>query len=518
MNPAPAAGPAAPGRFGPRDRVSFLAEQRRRRRQTWRLSLACAAAVLVTGLPLSAVLTPIAYAAVLGAMRLAGVLAAMPPAAREALRRQATLVPRLLDALGGSAHVPVPQAIAGALIVVAPGALLALLLWAALRGLLTREGAGAALLALGARPPRDGELDERQVADVAEEMAIAAGLPPPRVLVLDVPGANAAALGASPADAAIVVTRGLLAALDRAEKEAVVGHLIGSIGNGDLRVAVTVTSAFHSMALALVALEAVAGLSATAWRELFRTVRWALLRRDDAGAAEAVSEMLSREIGREPTDGLAAVLDASRAGEPRTALARAVRRFPPLKALLFPLYLPYLLLLFLRMEIFMLRAVVAGPLVMLVWRTRRYLADATAVQLTRDPEALARGLERLAAADTRVPRSQWASHLFVVGPSGREESGDGAPAEFGGLLSPHPSVRRRLRRLAAMGWSGAATQAPARPRLGGGGKAVLVVLGLLAAIVAALMAVALGLVFLLAGGAALLFAGAAIALLARFML
>ena len=522
MSAPPDGGQASPGRFGPTDRVSFFAEQRRRRRETWRLSALCTVVVVVTGLPLSVVLTPAAYAVVLGIVRVTGLLATMPPAGRELLRRHAGLVPRLLDALGGNTHVPLSQAIVGGLIVVAPGVVVSLVLWLGLRALFARAGAGGVLLTLGARPPRAEDLEERQLVHLAEEMAIAGGVPPPRVLILDVPASNAAALGSSPQAGAIVVTRGMLDTLDRAEKEAIVGHLIGSIGNGDLRVAVTITSTFHSMALALTALEAVVGLSGTAWKELLGTLRWALGRRTDAAAAEAVSEMLSREIGKESDDGISGMLSGSEGGEPRGALARAAGRFPPLKVLLFPLYLPYLVILFLRMEIFLLRALVAGPLVMLVWRARRYLADAMAVQLTRDPDSLARALERLANTETTVPRGGWAAHLFVVGPGRHrrpgKESEDTVAGELGGFVGSHPPMARRLKRLAAMGSHVAGEAIPARPRFGTGGGIALLVMGPLLLLAAMLMLTALGLAFVLAGGASLLFAGVAMALIAHFML
>jgi Zn-dependent protease with chaperone function len=508
---------ADPGRFGPPDRVSFLAEQKRRRRETWRLSALCAAAVLVTGLPLSVVLTPAAYAALLGALRVAG----LPAAARAALQRYATLVPRLFDALGGHAGVPLAQAIGGGLIVVAPGVIASLVLWLALRSLFVRAGTGGVLLTLRAREVRHEDPEEHQLANLVEEMAIAGGVPPPRVLILDTPAANAGVLGSSPRDAAVVATRGMLDTLDRSAKEAVVGHLVGSIGNGDLRIAVTITSTFHSMAFVLTALEAFIGWSGTAWKELGETLRWALSQRGDAAATEAVSEMLAREIGRTSEDGIAAVISDSPGGEARTALARAARRFPPLKVLLLPLYLPYLVVLFLRMEIFMLRAFVVGPLVMLVWRTRRYLADAMAVQLTRDPDGLARALERLATMDTTVPNSQWASHLFVVSSMPRrsqETGGDSDSAELGGVVGSHPPLARRLKRLAAMGSDLAAGGVRAPRRLGAGGLVALLVVGPLVVLAGALMLAALAMAFALAGGASLMFAGVAMALIARFLL
>src|SRR5437588_502785 len=72
-------------------------------------------------------------------------------------------------------------------------------------------------LTLGASEPRAGDLEERQLQNIIEEMAIAAGLRPPRVVLLDGDGANAALVGASDADATIVVSRGLLDTFTREE-------------------------------------------------------------------------------------------------------------------------------------------------------------------------------------------------------------------------------------------------------------------------------------------------------------
>src|SRR5262249_33105728 len=55
------------------------------------------------------------------------------------------------------------------------------------------------------------------------------------------------------------------------------------------------------------------------------------------------------------------------------------------------------------------------PRMALAGRSRRYLADASAVQLTRDPDGLAGALLTLAERGSLVPGGQWASHLFIVG-------------------------------------------------------------------------------------------------------
>jgi hypothetical protein len=56
-----------------------------------------------------------------------------------------------------------------------------------------------------------------------------------------------------------------------------------------------------------------------------------------------------------------------------------------------------------------------SPILAALWRRRRLLADATAVELTRDPTALARAFEYLEERATIVPSELW-THLFVVGP------------------------------------------------------------------------------------------------------
>lgn len=64
----------------------------------------------------------------------------------------------------------------------------------------------------------------------------------------------------------------------------------------------------------------------------------------------------------------------------------------------------------------LLTSFVLEPFIALLWRTRRYLADATAVQLTRNPDGLASGLNSLVERGGLIPGGQWAAPLFVVGP------------------------------------------------------------------------------------------------------
>ncbi len=77
--------------------------------------------------------------------------------------------------------------------------------------------------------------DEPRLCNVVEEMAIAAGQPPPRVFVIDTDALNAFATGVRTNKAAVAVTRGLKDTLTREELQAVVAHEMGHIANLDTR-------------------------------------------------------------------------------------------------------------------------------------------------------------------------------------------------------------------------------------------------------------------------------------------
>ena len=95
--------------------------------------------------------------------------------------------------------------------------------------LLRHGGVGGTLASLSAREPDPSDLKELQLADVVQEMAIAAGLPPPRLMLLDSAGANAAAIGTSAAGARIVISRQLIDDLDRDQLQALMAHMVGSM-------------------------------------------------------------------------------------------------------------------------------------------------------------------------------------------------------------------------------------------------------------------------------------------------
>ena len=130
--------------------------------------------------------------------------------------------------------------------VAVPALIAACLVWIVLRRISLR-GEGSDLIArLRARPPNLHDREERQLANIVAEMAIAAGLPAPALLLIDLPDINAAAVGGSRGQASVLVTRGLLDQLDRDETSGVVAHLIASIGAGDIRLTHGILAVFQT--------------------------------------------------------------------------------------------------------------------------------------------------------------------------------------------------------------------------------------------------------------------------------
>jgi heat shock protein HtpX len=87
-----------------------------------------------------------------------------------------------------------------------------------------------------------GNEAERQLVNVVEEMAIAAGLPRPRIWIIPDDDPNAFATGHDPKDAHIAVTRGLLTLCNRDELQAVIGHELGHVKNLDVRLMTTLAA------------------------------------------------------------------------------------------------------------------------------------------------------------------------------------------------------------------------------------------------------------------------------------
>jgi Zn-dependent protease with chaperone function len=400
---------------GPRDRESFFEAQRRNRRATWRLTAVSALAVVVMGIPLALTITPLLYAA---ALIIADIISIWLPLPASLWQRADQLAHYGLQAIiwatqgGKSAN---PQALLlGAAVLLLPGAVLSVGLWLGVNALFRRAGVGGALLALKAREPNPAELKELRLADVVQEMAIAAGLPAPRIMLIDAPAPNAAAIGTSPRDARIVVTRGLLEQLNRDELEGALAHLVASIGNGDLRIAFRVTSVFETFGLLLALLNSPFGSESR--RTLWRIVRYGLAGKkgDEASAEEAaaVAALLSRSADLE-TDDIDRVFDRASS---KKSIFRSIGLF-----LLFPIFLTNIAI---KLSLWFFSFSLLVPSLALLWRKRKYLADASAVQLTRNPDGLAEALRKLNSARGPIPGGDWAAHLFLVHPAGNDRMDD----------------------------------------------------------------------------------------------
>ena len=100
------------------------------------------------------------------------------------------------------------------------------------------SGGGAVAAQMGGTlvPANVQDRLRRRLRNVVEEMAIASGVPVPEIYVLEEEsGINAFAAGYTPSDAAVAVTRGTLELLDRDELQGVVAHEFSHILNGDMR-------------------------------------------------------------------------------------------------------------------------------------------------------------------------------------------------------------------------------------------------------------------------------------------
>ena len=443
----PALDASAPARVpGPVDRVHFLDEQRRYRRATRRFTVLAALAVVITGIPACIIVTPLLFTVAMTIGHIVNAISPISPETLEALRgfgQSLSVAADTLEASLDASAVPSADALARIALVIGvlvlPGALALFLLWIGIRRVLGRVAVGHVLEAAGGRPPNERDLEERQLRNVVDEMAVAAGVTPPRLLIIDTEAMNAAAMGTEIDDATVFVTRGLLDKLDRDETQAVIGHVIGSVGNGDLRIASIIFSIYQTWGALTLLMQAPFGRDArrAVWRGL-RTAFRGRTRAVDRWEAEFVSETFLRgAVDFEDSD------IARRMNQPAPD-GFAGKRDAAINMLSLPLTLGSYVVQF---AVFFSSVALIGPIVSFMWRTRRHLADAMAVQLTRNPDALARALNRLTTATTVVPQGDELSLLFVVWPP----MASSKHAVVGQFTRMHPKPYQRQQRLIALG-------------------------------------------------------------------
>ncbi len=473
---------------GPADRVHFEDEQRRYRRKSWRFSAFAALAAVLTGIPACVVVTPLVYSFALLVAYIINAIVPLHPSTWTSLRTLAEAIPRAVEAIdNGGVTRDVLRIVAGVSVLVVPGAIATFATWLAIRGLLGRVGVGWSLDRIGARPLKSRDPEERQLGNLVEEIAIAAGVAPPKVLLIDTSETNAAITGLHVDDSTILVTRGLLDTLDRDETQAVIAHLIGSVGNGDLRIASIIFSIYQTWGALALAMDAPVQRRArkAMWRA-FKVAFRPQKREVDRWEAEFASEALLRGAQNEdadPTDIGERVMSAS--SDSRRPGQRQPNVFEKayVTAML-PLILGAQVV---RFAIFISSVVLIGPIVSFMWRTRRHLADAMAVQLTRYPNGLVSALHKLSTSSTAMVKGAGGlEFLFIVWP-GSTSSSDAVIGQFGRM---HPKLHKRQRRLRALGATNV-SEAQARGDRWTAGKSFAVLF--LTLLIGPLLAVAFGL-------------------------
>jgi Zn-dependent protease with chaperone function len=273
-------------------------------------------------------------------------------------------------------------------------------------------------------------LAEQRFANVVAEMAVAAHLPLPRVFIIDTVAADAAAFGEDGSHATIVMSSGMLEQLTRAEMQGVAGHLVGSIANGDMAVGTRVATTLSLFGLVAKLSESFSEPQAA--KRLARLLRSALRR------------------GASVEDGQLA-LELTNPFDPKPATAAPVPSTPtdsnkvPWRTMIWmPLVGPLVISGFFGG---MLSMIVLSPLLAWVWRRRKFLADATAVRLTRDPNTLAEALLKVNVMPTEGAFAPWSAHMSVI--HVQKIGGKGLFGSSGARM--FPALDRRLKALTGMG-------------------------------------------------------------------
>jgi heat shock protein HtpX len=225
-----------------------------------------------------------------------------------------------------------------------------------------------------------------QLFNVVEEMAIASGLPMPKVYIINDPAPNAFATGRNPKNASVAVTAGLLAKLNRDELQGVVGHEMSHILHRDILF----------VTLAGIMLGSVALLSQVFLRGMMY----------GGGSRRRFSASEGKGGG-----GGAAIL------------------------------------LIIALVVAILAPIMTQLLYFALSRRREYLADAGSARLTRYPEGLASALEKI--ANDRAPQLASANNvtapMFIVNPFKKMGQWN-----LSDLTSTHPPISERIRILRNM--------------------------------------------------------------------
>jgi heat shock protein HtpX len=254
-------------------------------------------------------------------------------------------------------------------------------------GIATYYG-GARMVLAASRAKEITHEDAPVLFNVVEEMTIAAGLPMPKVYIIEDSAPNAFATGRDPEHASVAVTSGLLEKLDRDELQGVIAHEMSHVGNFDIRYAMLVGVLVGTTVLI---------------SDFFLRGLWF------SGGARG----------------------GGRGGGGGGPIQLVMIVVAILLAILAPLF--------------------ARLLQLSISRQREYLADATAVQLTRNPKGLADALQKI-SGDREVleAANRATAHLYIVNPVKKFEK------RAKGLFSTHPPIQDRIEILRSMETGGIA--------------------------------------------------------------
>jgi len=407
------------------ERESFFAAIARHRRAARQVSLVAAVGIAILALAVATLTAPLFYALIGLLLDIINLIVPMPD-----------LLDSMMETLGAASDHFETQSAASwlklALLAAVPGLLAVLFVLLTLRRIVREaEASGAQDLAL--RSPNPGVLSEQQLANVVGEMAIAANIKAPKVAILDTPAVNAAVYGPDDESVTVLVSTGLLEKLNRAQTQAIAGHLIGLIANGDIVQGMRVAQALSLFGFVARLSDGI--VDPPAWSRLWQTLREALKK----GASSADSRLILE---------LTNPFGNAHRSRPSSKTSNELTWREWIRM---PLYGP---IVFSGFFGGLVSSVFLEPLLAVIWRRRKYLADAIAVQLTRDPQALSSALDELSNG---AGFPAWCSHMLVAG-----------GAHPGGLLSGsstpmYPPHDKRLKALARMGASVDLSPPPGMP-------------------------------------------------------
>lgn len=399
------------------ERESFFEAQRRNRLATWQLTALsyCVAATLAFAV--SALFAPLLWGVFVVLTDLLSLVFPIVDFGAMAWRwfEELTAEPMTLTAA---------QVVGGIAAGAAPGLVISLAFWFFLRRLAAEASVAVARTALQSRALDPVDLEEQQLRNTVNEMAISANIRVPDVWVY--PSGrfiNGLSVGSGTSDGAVIVSRGALEQLNRAQTQALVGHLVGSISNGDLHVAGLVLTVRHLAGLLRL-------LSIAAFEPHARHLLVALVghTRDLDATIDSRAELISELAAAATMNENQPQASVDKARPNRQMTWRDAIKIPVAPAMLTGgVMLP------------MLTGFVLLPLFAFSWRSRRMLADATAVQLTRDVDSLSQCLEKIAATGISAPGSIWLNSSFFTANQGMA------------VVGSHPPLSKRVVALRRMG-------------------------------------------------------------------